>query len=205
MARVLQPRDEWFIKQGRKDPLTNGYFRIGQEVVVCAECGCVQLLDAWNMSGEQCACCGCTRKKRFSKRSVAYHRRRSYKKIRGFQAVSPTHWDNRGSVWNNLPWQIDIVTCVFCTICLLLLGHDLWVSLHLPADAWQFGTQLTGLFFPKLRPWFMASALIFAALTVGMFLLAAVTAAAKKDRAEVYKVLVPRFGLLTALMIYSAI
>ena len=58
MAYILTEDDKWFIDLDRKDPITHEGFQLGDEVVVCRACRCVQLNDVWEMGPTGCKYCG---------------------------------------------------------------------------------------------------------------------------------------------------
>ena len=58
MAHILTEEDKWFIDLNRKDPITHEEFHLGDEVVVCRTCRCVQLNDVWEMGPAGCKYCG---------------------------------------------------------------------------------------------------------------------------------------------------
>ncbi|MBR4395040.1 MAG: hypothetical protein IK026_07235 [Eubacteriaceae bacterium] len=58
MAHILTEDDNWFIDLDRKDPITHEGFQLGDEVIVCRACRCVQLNDVWEMGPTGCKYCG---------------------------------------------------------------------------------------------------------------------------------------------------
>lgn len=62
---VLDEGKRWFVEEGRVDPLTREPFRMGERVVVCANCKMVYLASTWDDCG---GCvgfeCNCKRTKR---------------------------------------------------------------------------------------------------------------------------------------------
>lgn len=55
---VLDESRDWFIKQGRIDPMTREQYRRGDRVVVCNSCRMVSLESTWNECGG-CTAPGC--------------------------------------------------------------------------------------------------------------------------------------------------
>ena len=51
---VLDESREWFLRQGRIDPMTRAQYQKGDRVVVCGRCRMVSLETTWNDCG------GCT-------------------------------------------------------------------------------------------------------------------------------------------------
>ena len=49
--RRLAKRDAWFIRFGKKDPLTGEQFKLGDTIVVCAECKAPHLKASWELLG----------------------------------------------------------------------------------------------------------------------------------------------------------
>ena len=55
---VLDENRDWFLQQGRIDPMTRAAYRRGDRVVVCDECHTVFLESTWN-DCEGCVAPGC--------------------------------------------------------------------------------------------------------------------------------------------------
>lgn len=91
MAHKLNSQDQWFLSLRRRDPLQKSEFELGNQVVVCTKCKCVQTYDSWAFNGNKCVECGHNRSTDdFSREYIdfSYHRdSKSSKTIRGFKVV----------------------------------------------------------------------------------------------------------------------
>lgn len=58
---ILDEKRDWFIAEGRIDPMTRGKYKLGDRVVVCNSCKMVSLESTWNDCGG-CTSPGCNGK-----------------------------------------------------------------------------------------------------------------------------------------------
>ena len=65
----LAERDRWFLNEGRIDPYTLSRFKIGDAVIVCADCKTVHRHDSWKASGK-CTECGSDIKIAFNRNNL---------------------------------------------------------------------------------------------------------------------------------------
>lgn len=91
MAHKLNSQDQWFLNLRRRDPLQGSEFELGDQVVVCTKCKCVQTYDSWAFNENKCVECGynCSTDD-FSREYIdfSYHRdSKSSQPIRGFKVV----------------------------------------------------------------------------------------------------------------------
>ena len=56
---TLTPRDKWFLERYMRDPVIHEPFRVGDTVVICAQCKTAYSDGAWAMSGGKCCQMGC--------------------------------------------------------------------------------------------------------------------------------------------------
>lgn len=61
MAHRITVNDQWFLNMHRRDPLMGKEFELGDNVVVCLDCRCVQTLESWQFNENKCSNCGKTR------------------------------------------------------------------------------------------------------------------------------------------------
>ena len=91
MAHKLTTQDQWFLDFRRHDPLQLSEFKIGDEVVVCKKCKCVQTYDSWEFNENKCLLCGHPHYTfDFSREyiDISYHReKRGSKLTHGFKVV----------------------------------------------------------------------------------------------------------------------
>lgn len=91
MAHKLSSQDQWFLALRRRDPLQQSEFKLGDRIVVCTKCKCVQTYESWEIWENKCVQCGHNRSTDdFSREyiDVSYHRdSKDSKSIRGFKVV----------------------------------------------------------------------------------------------------------------------
>lgn len=91
MAHKITSQDQWFLSLRRRDPLQGSEFQLGDKVVVCTKCKCVQAYDSWEFNENKCVQCGHNHNTDdFSREYIdySYHRENaSSRVIRGFKVV----------------------------------------------------------------------------------------------------------------------
>ena len=91
MAHKITSRDQWFLNMRRRDPLQGREFEVGDNVVVCTKCKCVQTYDSWEFNENTCVQCGHNeRVDTFSREYIelSYHMDdKPLKKIPGFKVM----------------------------------------------------------------------------------------------------------------------
>ena len=91
MAHKITSQDQWFLNLRRHDPLQGSEFELGDKVVVCTKCKCVQAYDSWAFNENKCVQCGHNHSTDdFSREYIdfSYHREDTASKvIRGFKVV----------------------------------------------------------------------------------------------------------------------
>lgn len=77
MAHKINLDDQWFLNMHRRDPLLGSDFKLGDNVVICVDCRCVQTIDTWEFNGNKCINCGKSRStSRFSRELIDYNYRK---------------------------------------------------------------------------------------------------------------------------------
>ncbi len=92
----LTGRDKWFIQLHRCDPLIHSDFAIGDKIVICENCKCVQLWETWEYDkglssrhGNDCIQCGCTSfTDELTIESISHQKKRDGKSIKGFKVIT---------------------------------------------------------------------------------------------------------------------
>ena len=91
MAHKITSQDQWFLKLRRRDPLQGSEFELGDRVVVCTKCKCVQTYDTWSFNENKCVQCGHNQSTdEFSREYIdfSYHKgNRTAQVVSGFRTV----------------------------------------------------------------------------------------------------------------------
>ena len=124
MAHKITANDQWFINMHRRDPLQGREFVLGDHVVVCLDCRCVQTADSWEFSGNKCVNCGKTRSTSdFSREFIDFNYRKNTAGGRKI-AINAHNRSMSGNV-NNGFLSAGVILLILAVIAIIFLsvGH----------------------------------------------------------------------------------
>ena len=145
MAYKITVKDQWFLNMHRRDPLQGREFELGDRVVVCLDCRCVQTYDSWELCENKCVNCGkseCT--SQFSREFIDFNYKRNTigaKTARGFKVIKKDIEKTARSAYNWFSRQrisrrsliVSALMMIIVAAMVCLIGHTL-SKLHI--DFW---------------------------------------------------------------------